>query len=249
MHCCRHWPWCARLGPLDLPHLLCRDPTSPAVQSSSPEGQLPVFLTDCTESSTRELRTPSRIDVESFLWPTSQASNILDHHGESKPPPKHTFRDIASRIATVTADRTAQSDANPAHPNRRKRGQQTQGTRDCDCFAKMSFAYPRRKTSNPPPFKPRSSTLPHLRRSRVKTIAVIALIVIGGLWIASKIFSGHAPVNRQPSGNPKVLIVTTLDASAYGAAHTESVKENRQSYAARHGRHWLGGWSGRRESR
>jgi mannan polymerase II complex MNN11 subunit len=100
----------------------------------------------------------------------------------------------------------------------------------------MSFAYPPRKTSNPPPFKPRASKLPHLRRSRVKTIAVFALIIIGGLWVASKIFSGHGPSKRQPSGNPKVLIVTTLDAPAYGQAHTDSIKENRIQYAARHGR-------------
>ncbi|KAH7367230.1 mannosyltransferase complex component [Plectosphaerella cucumerina] len=99
----------------------------------------------------------------------------------------------------------------------------------------MSFAYPPRKTSNPPPFKPRASKLPHLRRSRVKTIAVFALIIIGGLWVASKIFSGHGPSKRQPSGNPKVLIVTTLDAPAYGQAHTDSIKENRIQYAARHG--------------
>lgn len=100
----------------------------------------------------------------------------------------------------------------------------------------MHFAYPPRKSSNPPPFRPRSSNTPLLRRRSVKTVALIALAVIAAFWLLLKLFS-NAPVDepKRPSGDPPVVLVTVVDEAAYGRQHTNSVRENRERYASLHG--------------
>ncbi|ROT43259.1 family 34 glycosyltransferase [Sodiomyces alkalinus F11] len=102
----------------------------------------------------------------------------------------------------------------------------------------MHFAYPSRKSSNPPPFRPRQSRIPipTLRKGRLKSIAVIATIIIGSFWIISKLFdSRDAPLFRRPSGNPPVVLVTVLDERKHGMGHSQSIRENREQYAKRHG--------------
>lgn len=104
----------------------------------------------------------------------------------------------------------------------------------------MQFAYPSRKSSHPPIFRPRQSriSIPTLRRGRLKTIAVVATIIIGSFWIVSKLFSSGArgeSVVRRPSGDPPVVLVTVLDERKHGMAHSQNIRENREQYAKRHG--------------
>ncbi|OLN92272.1 Alpha-1,2-galactosyltransferase [Colletotrichum chlorophyti] len=99
----------------------------------------------------------------------------------------------------------------------------------------MHFAYPPRKSSNPPPFRARSSRIPPaLRRSRLKIIALGALALLGFLYIVSgALKSPSGP--RLPSGNPPVVIVTVLDETNYSKNYVQSIRDNRKQYAQLHG--------------
>lgn len=99
----------------------------------------------------------------------------------------------------------------------------------------MHFAYPPRKSANPPPFRARSSRIPPiLRRSRTKVIAVGALAFLGFIYLLSGAFkTSSAP--RAPSGNPPVVIVTNLDETTYGKNYLASIRDNRKQYADLHG--------------
>ncbi|GAB0134260.1 hypothetical protein EsDP_00002639 [Epichloe bromicola] len=99
----------------------------------------------------------------------------------------------------------------------------------------MHFAYPPRKNSNPPPFRPRSSATPMIRRSRLKIIAIGALLFFGLVYL---LFGGRRPDpyhEHVPSGNPSVVLVTVIDPSEANSAYLDTIKENRERYAARHG--------------
>ncbi|WYZ37314.1 hypothetical protein EsH8_II_000820 [Colletotrichum jinshuiense] len=99
----------------------------------------------------------------------------------------------------------------------------------------MHFAYPPRKSSNPPPFKARSSRIPPLlRRSRLKTIAAGILAFLGLLYLLSGIFKSPSGP-RAPSGVPPVVIVTVLDEENYSKNYISSIRENRKQYAQLHG--------------
>jgi mannan polymerase II complex MNN11 subunit len=75
-----------------------------------------------------------------------------------------------------------------------------------------------------------------LRRSRVQAI-VLGLCALGMLlFTISRIFGSSDGI---PSGTPPVVIVTVLDVDHYGATYLESVKQNRDDYAKKHGeRDW-----------
>ncbi|KAG5990159.1 hypothetical protein E4U43_004347 [Claviceps pusilla] len=99
----------------------------------------------------------------------------------------------------------------------------------------MHFAYPPRKSSNPPPFRARSSTIPMLRRSRLKSIAIGALLLLGIYYL---FWGGKRPDpyhEHVPSGNPSVVLVTVIDSSENNPAYLLTIKQNREKYAARHG--------------
>jgi mannan polymerase II complex MNN11 subunit len=101
----------------------------------------------------------------------------------------------------------------------------------------MHFALPPRKTSKPPPYLPRASRLPGLRRSRVKLIALTGLFFFAVIYLLTRPSSKHAaPTQRAPRGTPPVVLVTVLDESKYSKAYLETVKENRLQYAEKHGR-------------
>ncbi|OHE97623.1 galactosyl transferase GMA12/MNN10 family protein [Colletotrichum orchidophilum] len=99
----------------------------------------------------------------------------------------------------------------------------------------MHFAYPPRKSSNPPPFKARSSRIPPvLRRSRLKVIAAGALLFLGFIYLLSGAFkSPRGP--RVPSGDPPVVIVTVLDEVKFSNTYLASIRDNRKQYAQLHG--------------
>ncbi|KAL2126563.1 hypothetical protein VTI74DRAFT_668 [Chaetomium olivicolor] len=102
----------------------------------------------------------------------------------------------------------------------------------------MHFALPPRKTSQPPPYLPRTSRLPGLRKTRLKLIALAGLtfLTIFYFFTRPSSSSGHAaPKQRAPKGNPPVVLVTVLDQGKYGHEYLETVKENRIKYAEKHG--------------
>ncbi|OTB05313.1 glycosyltransferase family 34 protein [Hypoxylon sp. CI-4A] len=96
----------------------------------------------------------------------------------------------------------------------------------------MHHAYPARKSSNPPPYLPRSSRIPRIRRSHAKSIVLFALAFIGLIWLltgGSKHSSHHTI-----SGKPPVVLVTVFDDND-NSAYIQNIKENRMQYAEKHG--------------
>lgn len=101
----------------------------------------------------------------------------------------------------------------------------------------MHFALPPRKTSQPPPYLPRASRLPGVRKTRAKLIAAAGLFFLALIYLVTRPRSSlhAAPTQRVPRGNPPVVLVTVLDESKYSKAHLETVKENRIQHAEKHG--------------
>ncbi|KAJ0169083.1 putative alpha-1,2-galactosyltransferase C8D2.17 [Colletotrichum tanaceti] len=99
----------------------------------------------------------------------------------------------------------------------------------------MHFAYPPRKSSNPPPFRAKTSRIPTLlRRSRLKAIAAGALVFLGFLYLLSAVFKSPSGP-RAPLGEPPVVIVTVLDEENYSDNYLASIRANRDQYAQLHG--------------
>ncbi|KAI1266150.1 galactosyl transferase GMA12/MNN10 family-domain-containing protein [Xylariaceae sp. FL1019] len=98
----------------------------------------------------------------------------------------------------------------------------------------MHYAYPPRKDSHPPPFRPRRSRMPMIRRSQVKTIALFLIFVLGIIFL----FSGSSKQkarSRTITGKPPVVIVTVFDEKYANTAYSMQIKDNRQQYADKHG--------------
>ncbi|KAI1173063.1 galactosyl transferase GMA12/MNN10 family-domain-containing protein [Nemania sp. FL0916] len=96
----------------------------------------------------------------------------------------------------------------------------------------MHYAYPPRKDSHPAPFRPRRSGLPRIRRSHLKTIILIALAIVGLIWL----FSGSSHKGRRSiTGKPPVVIVTVFDDRYDNTAYSQHIKDNRVLYAEKHG--------------
>ncbi|KFA79722.1 hypothetical protein S40288_00686 [Stachybotrys chartarum IBT 40288] len=99
----------------------------------------------------------------------------------------------------------------------------------------MHFAYPPRKSSNPLPFRPRSSKYSFLRRTRLRSILGIIGLCLFVLYFLTRP-SRSAPYREHvPAGNPPVVIVTVIDPTTYKNEYLDTIKENRELYAARHG--------------
>ncbi|OAA69622.1 Galactosyl transferase [Cordyceps fumosorosea ARSEF 2679] len=99
----------------------------------------------------------------------------------------------------------------------------------------MHFAYPPRKSSDPPPYRPRSGLLPFLRRGRLRTIVLGLLACILVLYLMFRPSKQSPYHERQPAGTPSVVLVTVLDTKLYSAGYLKTVRENREEYASRHG--------------
>ncbi|KAI1210310.1 glycosyltransferase family 34 protein [Annulohypoxylon truncatum] len=96
----------------------------------------------------------------------------------------------------------------------------------------MHYAYPPRKSSNPPPYLPRSSRIPRIRRSHLRPIALFGLIIIGLIWL----FSGSSKHTKHTiSGKPAVVLVTVFDEGSDNSAYHKNIRENRMQYAEKHG--------------
>ncbi|KAH7160725.1 galactosyl transferase GMA12/MNN10 family-domain-containing protein [Dactylonectria macrodidyma] len=98
----------------------------------------------------------------------------------------------------------------------------------------MQFAYPPRKSSNPPPFRPRTSNIP-LRPSRLRTILLLVLGVVGLFWLLSGPRKETPYREHVPSGKPPVVILTVIDPTKYSDAYLKTITDNREQYAAKHG--------------
>ncbi|KXJ96564.1 galactosyl transferase GMA12/MNN10 family-domain-containing protein [Microdochium bolleyi] len=116
----------------------------------------------------------------------------------------------------------------------------------------MHFAYPPRKSSNPPPFRARSSRITLHRRRQLRTIALAGVGIVFLLWLlfgrsshsgsGKKASSGGggntaAPAARKTrtiSGQPPVVLVTVFD-NNQNVEYIEMLRQNRLAYAERHG--------------
>ncbi|MBE3043710.1 hypothetical protein IMZ48_14290 [Candidatus Bathyarchaeota archaeon] len=101
----------------------------------------------------------------------------------------------------------------------------------------MHFAYPPRKSSNPPPFRPKSSPATSLRRGRKRTLGLIG---VGFLFLLYVLLgrSESLPTSKGkhvPSGSPPVVMITIFN-SEHGLEYKNTIKENRLTYAQRHGK-------------
>ncbi|KAI1325857.1 galactosyl transferase GMA12/MNN10 family-domain-containing protein [Xylariaceae sp. FL0255] len=120
----------------------------------------------------------------------------------------------------------------------------------------MHYAYPPRKDSHPPPFRPRGpsrfSRLPTIRRSQFKSIGLIGLVIFALIWLFSGSGSGsrsygpskmtssssqqhQTKISHTISGTPPVVIVTVFDDKYDGTEYGSQIKENRGQYAKKHG--------------
>ena len=75
-----------------------------------------------------------------------------------------------------------------------------------------------------------------LRRSRVQAIVLGLCALAMLLFTISHIFGSSDGI---PAGTPPVVIVTVLDAGHYSGVYVDSIKQNRNDYAKKHGeRYW-----------
>lgn len=102
----------------------------------------------------------------------------------------------------------------------------------------MHFAYPPRKSSNPPPYL-RAAKLPGLRRSRLKVIAAAGFAFLVLIYLLTRP-TRHGPYKSYvPTGNPPVVIVSAFDEMKYDKPYVDMMKENRRQYAEKHGTAWF----------
>ncbi len=103
----------------------------------------------------------------------------------------------------------------------------------------MHFAYPPRKSSNPPPYMRASKfnlPIPALRRGRTKLIALAGLAFITLIYLLTRSGGRQGQYKaHKPSGKPPVVLVTVFDESKFPREYTDLIKENRRQYAAKHG--------------
>lgn len=101
----------------------------------------------------------------------------------------------------------------------------------------MHFAYPPRKNSNPPPFGRRSANIPPILRRLRKRTLLLGLLGIAGLIYLLLGPKRETPYREHvPSGKPPVVVVTVFDHSQYSTSYLESIRNNREQYAKRHGK-------------
>ncbi|KAI1344076.1 galactosyl transferase GMA12/MNN10 family-domain-containing protein [Xylariaceae sp. FL0016] len=97
----------------------------------------------------------------------------------------------------------------------------------------MHYAYPARKSSAPPPYLPRTSRLPTIRRRHLKSIAICVLAILGLLWLFSG--SPKRSTGRTITGQPPVVVVTAFDDQWEGTTYNKYIRDNRIQYAEKHG--------------
>ena len=96
----------------------------------------------------------------------------------------------------------------------------------------MHMAMPTRKSSTPQPYTPRWRGVPTLRRSRAKAIVLGLCALATVLFTISHIFGSSESI---PSGTPPVVIITVLDSDHYSRVYLDTIEQNRNHYAKKHG--------------
>ncbi|KAL1305179.1 hypothetical protein AAFC00_002100 [Neodothiora populina] len=102
----------------------------------------------------------------------------------------------------------------------------------------MHFAFPPRKSSNPPPYAMRSSrsyagSRFFTRASRLQQLLVVVLGAFTTIWLVARLFGGSSAPSI-PAGTPRAVVVTTIDPSL-SPSYKEAIKSNRKHYAEKHG--------------
>ena len=102
----------------------------------------------------------------------------------------------------------------------------------------MHLAFPPRKSSHPPPYlgsrwSPANATAAIRRQRAIGVVIFVASLIIFFLFLRTT--SSSEPSERIPTGTPEVVIVTLLDDSL-SKSYIEKIRNNRDDYAARHGK-------------
>lgn len=102
----------------------------------------------------------------------------------------------------------------------------------------MHFALPPRKTSFPPPYARVSAK--NSSEKRRKQVLYLGYLVFGILtiYLVVNVFSSdNVPIQNGPiQRDSSVLIVSVLDEKTMSDKYISVIKENRDDYAARHGK-------------
>ena len=98
----------------------------------------------------------------------------------------------------------------------------------------MHFALPPKKSAGQDGmFKPRPSSRPMwLRRSRLKHVLLWIVAATGFLMALWKIIG---LLTGERMGTPPVVIVTVMKPEGHTQSYLDTIKENREEYAKRHG--------------
>lgn len=103
----------------------------------------------------------------------------------------------------------------------------------------MHFALPNKRNMNSQHdgmYKPRTSSRPMwMRRSRSRYICLWAAGTIFAIIVLIKLIFGGGP----PAGTPPVVIVTVMNPKAHTKNYLDTIKQNRDEYARKHGMHIL----------
>ena len=99
----------------------------------------------------------------------------------------------------------------------------------------MHFALPNKNNMNSPHegmYKPRTTARPMwMRRSRSKYLLLWVLGGVALVFLLLKLVFGGGP----PAGTPPVVIVTVLNPMAHSKQYLDTIKDNREEYARKHG--------------
>jgi len=96
----------------------------------------------------------------------------------------------------------------------------------------MHFAFPPRKTSQPPPYA-RPSRTSSIRRKQAQAGGLIACGVLVIIYLTTSLFTRST--NHIPLGTPEVVIVTVLDEATMSQGYRDRIVENRRYYAEKQG--------------
>ncbi|KAK4186081.1 hypothetical protein QBC35DRAFT_516476 [Podospora australis] len=146
------------------------------------------------------------------------------------------LENASDRIVDVQQDDGPDEDDDDVDGQAPDNGEPEESRKDRLLLSAMHFAYPPRKTSNPPPYLPRTTRLPGLRRNRLKLVAITGLFFLAVIYLLTRPNNGsRKSLSHTPTGKPPVVLVTVLDENKYSKAYIDTVKENRIKYAEKHG--------------
>lgn len=109
----------------------------------------------------------------------------------------------------------------------------------CGWQVTMHFAFPPRKTSQPPPYARTSRKPPRFKQQQLRLLGYIVCGFLSTYLLFHYVRFSDISADQIPSGTPPVVIVTVFDEQRMSEEYIQRIKANREDYAARHGRYDL----------